>query len=188
MQKNKVLVLVLLGIGLMLVGIGLGLRLVGSETTNPRAEAQPQINCVEPAHVSVSAPELELQTLDLQPVDLAAYRGKIVLLNAWATWCPPCLAELPDLEAYYQEHREEDFVLIGVNIGESQAIVSKFLAQTPLSFPIWLDPDEKTMRAFNTISLPYSIVINRGGAVELAWSGATCLESLEYSVTPLLRQ
>ncbi len=188
MQKHKIFTLLLISAGLMLVGLGLGIRLI--ESGSDKIQTRPEVsrNCVQPAPVSFEAPQLELQTLHQEPIDLAAFRGKTVLLNAWATWCPPCLAELPDLEAYYQEHRDEDFVLIGVNIGESQGIVSKFISQNPINFPIWLDPDEQTLRALNTISLPYSIVIDRDGAVQLAWSGATCLESLEGSVTPILRQ
>ncbi|MGD8620465.1 MAG: hypothetical protein PVH60_00830, partial [Anaerolineales bacterium] len=63
-----------------------------------------------------------------------------------------------------------------------------FLQENPISFPVWLDPDEQTLRALNTISLPYSILIDNHGEVQLAWSGATCVEALESAVTPILRQ
>lgn len=172
----------------MLIGAGLGFQLINTESSETQSSPDLSSNCVQPAPVSFDAPQLELQTLSLEPIELKSLRGKTVLLNAWATWCPPCLAELPDLEAYYQEHRDENFVLIGVNIGESQNIVSKFMSEHPINFPIWLDPDEQTLRALNTISLPYSIVIDQAGEVQLAWSGATCLESLENAVTPLLQQ
>ena len=188
MNKPKTLSFLLLGVGLMLIGAGFSIRLVKQDQRPAAQEPATSRNCVQPAPVSFQAPDLELETLDLQTIKLENYLGKTVLLNAWATWCPPCLAELPDLEAYFQSHRDDDFVLIGVNIGEGQKIVRDFIARNPLSFPIWLDPGEKTLRALNTISLPYSIVIDGEGEVQFAWSGATCLDNLESTITPMLRQ
>jgi thiol-disulfide isomerase/thioredoxin len=188
MNKPRIYSYILLGLGLMLVGAGLSIRIFTDEPRGASSESEASRKCVEPAAVSYSAPELELRTLDHLPISIEAYRGRTVLLNAWATWCPPCLAELPDLEAFYQEHRDEDFVLIGVNIGESLNVVERFIEQNPLSYPILLDPDEQTLRALNTIALPYTIVIDQAGNVRLAWSGATCLENLETNVTPILRQ
>ncbi|MGD2162296.1 MAG: TlpA disulfide reductase family protein [Anaerolineales bacterium] len=187
MSKRKPIPYILFGLGLMLLAVGFGIKLLGDESGIKEARTTTR-NCVQPASVSFEVPELNLLSLEKEPVNLERFRGKTILLNAWATWCPPCLAELPDLEAYYQEHRDEDLVLIGVNIGESASVVQKFLQENPISFPVWLDPDEQTLRALNTISLPYSILIDNHGEVQLAWSGATCVEALESAVTPILRQ
>jgi peroxiredoxin len=188
MNRQRLTSYILLGIGLMLLGAGFSIRLINTEPRNAAIEDESSRKCVEPAAVSFDAPELELQTLDRLPVNIEAYRGMTVLLNAWATWCPPCLTELPDLEVFYREHRDDDFVLLGVNIGESQKVVEEFIERNPLSYPVLLDPDEKTLRALNTIALPYSIVIDRAGDVQLAWSGATCLENLETKVAPIIEQ
>ncbi|MDF1500157.1 MAG: TlpA disulfide reductase family protein [Anaerolineales bacterium] len=188
MDKRKTISFLLFGVGLMLLGAGLGIHLLKSDPPPVDDRSAAPRNCVEPAHVSFDAPELSLHGLDDQPVSLEKYRGQVVLLNAWATWCPPCLAELPDLEAFFKEYRDEGFVLVGVNIGEPRGTVLEFLEQNPLSFPIWMDPGEQTLRALNTIALPYSIVVDRTGEVRLAWSGATCYENLETAITPILRQ
>jgi peroxiredoxin len=188
MGDRKTIPSILFGLGLILIAIGLGISLIQKAPEDLLTEQESVENCVYPAPVSFSAPKLTLQTLDLEPIDLEQYQGTTVLLNAWATWCPPCLAELPDLETFYRQHRHENFVLIGVNIGESANTVQEFIQDYPLSFPVWLDPEEKTLRALNTIALPYSILVDRNGEVQMAWSGATCIENLEAAVTPILRQ
>lgn len=180
--------LILFGLGMILVGAGTGIQILEREHTSEPGDGATYQSCVDPAQVTFQAPELEFQTLNGQPAALEQFSGQVVLLNAWATWCPPCLKELPTLEAYYNKYSEAGFVLVGINIGESRKSVQDFLEQTPLGFPIWLDPGETTLRALSTYSLPYSIVIDRAGTVRLAWSGATCFDNLETAVTPIIME
>jgi peroxiredoxin len=119
-------------------------------------------------------------------VRLNEYVGQVVVLNTWATWCPPCRAEMPDLEAFHQLYQDEGLTLIGINIGETVDKVRAFIQSYQLSFQVWLDPDERSLRAFNTISLPSTFVIDRAGQVRLIWSGMTCLDQLESNVSPLI--
>jgi cytochrome c biogenesis protein CcmG/thiol:disulfide interchange protein DsbE len=178
----------LLAIGLFSVGLGLlwqGFPESRSQATDQTANAEKA--CVQPAAVQFSAPELELTDLAGDTVRLEDYRGEVVLLNTWATWCPPCRAEMPDLQEYYRRHQAEGFTILAVNIGEPAGLVQDFQESQGLTFPIWLDPQELSLRALNTISLPYSVVIDRKGEVRLAWSGATCLSTLESAVTPLFQ-
>ncbi len=100
-------------------------------------------------------------------------RGKVVLLNFWATWCPPCKAEMPDLEALYREYgAAHDFVVVGVNLQEDGAVVEKFARQAGLSFPILLDTDgEVSGQAYAVRSLPMSLIIDRDGYIRDAWTG-----------------
>ncbi len=72
---------------------------------------------------------------------LSDYAGKVVLLNAWATWCPPCKAEMPDLNAYYHAHQDEGFVILAINAGDSASVAAAFADQIGLSFPVLLDPN-----------------------------------------------
>jgi thiol-disulfide isomerase/thioredoxin len=143
-------------------------------------------NCVEPASVSFPSPDLELKDLEDRQVSLGTYQGKVILLNAWATWCPPCIAEMPDLEEYYRRYQDQNFIIIGVNVGEKPETVRSFLTAQGISFPIWLDPNESVLRALNSMSLPNSIVIDQAGVVRLAWQGKSCIQALETRVTPLL--
>ncbi|MBN1668486.1 MAG: TlpA family protein disulfide reductase [Anaerolineales bacterium] len=139
-----------------------------------------------PSPVNYAAPELTLNRVDGQSASLSDYRGQVVLVNNWATWCPPCRAEMPELEAFYRRHQDEGFTLIGISAGDSQAQVEAFIAEYGVTFPMWLDPDEQSMRAFQTEYLPSSFVIDRAGTVRLAWTGAISLEMLEAHVAPLL--
>jgi thiol-disulfide isomerase/thioredoxin len=117
---------------------------------------------------------------------LADYRDDVILVNHWATWCPPCKAEMPTLEAYYEEHASEGFSIIAIEAGDSRDIVSQFAEQYNLQFPVWLDPDSASLRAFGNSTLPNSYVIDRMGTVRLAWTGEVNREVLEKYVTPLL--
>jgi peroxiredoxin len=188
LHKRKLLPLITLGIGLILLGTALIIVLVQRESEHRELLADPDSNCIQPAIVEYNAPTLTLKDLGLQDVTLETYQDDIVLLNTWATWCPPCRAEMPDLQTFYDKYHDMGFTLIGINIGESREQVLAFALEHDLTFPMWLDPTELTLRAFNTISLPYSAVIDREGIVRYAWSGATCLRELESTVTPLIMQ
>lgn len=178
----------LLAIGFFSLGLGLLWKgIIGSRTQAESQRSDAGEACVQPAAVKFSAPELELTDLAGNTVRLEDYTGDVILLNTWATWCPPCRAEMPDLQEYYRRHQSEGFTILAVNIGESASLVEDFQESQGLTFPIWLDPQEATLRALNTISLPYSVVIDRKGEVQLAWSGATCLSTLETVVTPLFQ-
>jgi len=144
--------------------------------------------CATAVAVNTPAPELELIDLDSQSVSLEMLKGNVLLVNTWATWCPPCRAEMPILEQYYQAHREQGFILIGIDIAESRSVVQQFVDAQELSFPVWLDAHEASLRAFRSISLPSSFVLDRQGVIRLAWQGATCLTQLEADVTPLIHE
>jgi cytochrome c biogenesis protein CcmG/thiol:disulfide interchange protein DsbE len=178
----------LLALGLFSLGLGLLWRIIFKPVDEiPSQPDQAARACVQPAAIQFPAPELALTNLAGDQVRLDGYRGQVVLLNTWATWCPPCRAEMPDLQEYFERHQSEGFTILAVNIGETAELVSEFQEIQGLTFPIWLDPAEETLRALNTVSLPYSIVIDRSGLVQLAWSGATCLATLESEVTPLFQ-
>ncbi len=143
---------------------------------------------VVPLRVNYPAPELSLETMDGKTESLADYRKDIVLVNNWATWCPPCKAEMPTLAAYYKEHRKEGFTIIAIEAGEPANVVSQFVQSYNLTFPIWLDPDGSSLRAFGNGNLPNSYVIDRSGTVRYAWTGEVSQAMLEKYVTPLLTE
>lgn len=124
--------------------------------------------------------------LDDQPVDLADYEGQTVLVNFWASWCPPCRAEMPELQAYYQAHQADGFVLIAVNSGEQAATARNFIQQTGYTFPVGLDIDGSLSDRFGVPGLPTSIVINPEGEITYRHTGAITRDVLDAQVTPLL--
>lgn len=175
----------ILGAGLMLVGLAAILILSGIKNTEA---SQSVSNSVIPMEVNYPAPEISLQNVNGDIESLASYRDKVVLVNNWATWCPPCKAEIPTLEAYYKAHNVDGFVIIGIEAGESQADVLNFVQGSRITYPIWIDLENAAMNAFHNASLPSSYVIDRSGAVRLAWVGEISREMLEKYVTPLLAE
>ena len=119
---------------------------------------------------------------------MVGLRGQVVLVNNWATWCPPCRAEMPELEAYFRAHANEGFLLVGINSGDTQAQVLEFIKEYELTFPMWLDPTGLALHEFKNNALPSSYVIDKSGTVRFVWTGAVSLEALETYVTPLLAE
>jgi peroxiredoxin len=146
------------------------------------------LSSVVPAAVKYAAPQLSLQTVAGKAESLADYREDVVLVNNWATWCPPCKAEMPTLSAYYNEHREEGFTIIAISAGDPADAVAQFVQSYNLKFPVWLDPEQASLRAFGNGSLPNSYVIDRTGTVRYAWTGEINQVMLEKYVTPLLKE
>jgi cytochrome c biogenesis protein CcmG/thiol:disulfide interchange protein DsbE len=139
-----------------------------------------------PASKAVQASDFTLQTLDGRSVKLSDYRGQVILLNTWASWCPPCRAEMPDLEAYYREHKEDGFVVLAVNDEESASTVANFIQAQGFTFPVLLDPGGKVMSQYGVRGLPTSFFIDRNGMVRGVWSGQLSPERLKQIVDPLL--
>ena len=129
------------------------------------------------------APNFSLQTIDGQTVSLADFRGQVVLINFWATWCPSCIAEMPDYEAVYQQQAITDFVVLGVNLQESSDQARKFSEGLGLTFPILLDIDgQTTIRDYQMVGMPGSVLVDQQGTIFYRhigpMSGALLLEKL----------
>jgi cytochrome c biogenesis protein CcmG, thiol:disulfide interchange protein DsbE len=185
-QRQNLIVQIIAGVGLILVGVALVLLL------RPRAEipAAPQSEewSVQPAAVKLPAPELSLVNIDGETKALSDYRQNVVLVNNWATWCPPCKAEMPTLVSFYEDHAAEGLMVIAVEAGESRSDVLPFIEKYGMKFQVWLDPRNAAMSAFRNSNLPSSYVIDRTGTVRYAWTGAISREMLEKYVTPLLSE
>jgi len=180
----KIWGLFFLGIGLILAGIAVGLILIPKVASSQ--EQKDSQNSVVPVKVNFSAPELALKDVTGQPSALKDYQGKIILVNNWATWCPPCKAEMPALEEFYTRHKDQGFVLVAVEAGEPVEEVAQFVKDYGLTFPVWLDPQNKSIRVFKNYNLPNSYVIDRDGVVRFTWTGGISLDNLEKYITPLL--
>jgi cytochrome c biogenesis protein CcmG/thiol:disulfide interchange protein DsbE len=142
-----------------------------------------------PAQVNFAAPELTLT--DTQGVErsLADYRGQVVLVNLWATWCPPCKEEMPAFQSFYNKLADKGFTIIAINDGDPEPDVLQFVKDYELTFPIWLDPTYiATEQAFNTLNLPTSFVIDRNGIIRLTWVGGINRKMLDKHVTPLITE
>ena len=139
-----------------------------------------------PARKGALLGNLTLTDVNGKQVQLSDYAGRPVLINAWATWCPPCQAEMPDLNAYYKAHSSQGFVILAINAGESSAQASNFANQLGLTFPILLDPSESLMDALHIADFPTSILVGRDGVVKAIHIGRMTPAMLEEEISPFL--
>ena len=169
--------------------IGIGLLIIGFVAFSLlSARGNETGYSVVPAAVNFPAPELTLNDLNGGKISLTDYQQQILLINNWAIWCPPCKEEMPTLMKYFNEHSKKGFMLIGIEAGDSKEQVTDFVNNLGITFPILLDPNNKSMIAFHNDNLPSSYVVDRNGNVVLAWTGPISHAMLEKYVTPLLEQ
>jgi len=102
---------------------------------------------------------------------LKDYRGRVVVLNFWATWCPPCVEEIPSLGRLQRAFSEDDLVVLSIDIGESREDVETFLQKIPADFPVLLDPEGTTVKQWKVIAFPTTFIIDRKGIIKLAYFG-----------------
>jgi peroxiredoxin len=185
-NRSKLAALIIAGVGLLVLGAG-SLAYLATPKTDPLIPQKDWASVV-PEAVNFPAPELNLTDIDGNPVSLSKTSGQVVLVNNWAFWCPPCRAELPELQAYYDTHRQQDFTIIGIEAGDEKVDVVYHVKRFNLTFPIWLDPKEASLKAFQNLSLPNTYVIDKTGTVRLTWVGVIDRAMLEKYVTPLLEE
>jgi len=113
------------------------------------------------------APDFSLKTLDGKTVRLSDLRGKkVVLINFWATWCPPCRSEMPTMQQIYTEYKGKGFEILAINIErDSKEEILEFMKELRLTFPVLLDSDMKVTRTYRLIGLPVSMLIDRRGII-----------------------
>lgn len=117
------------------------------------------------------APDFTLATLDGETMTLSDLQGKAVLINFWATWCPPCRAELPAIQATYERYADQGFVVLAVDMAESPQTVATFAQQFGLSFPIPLDQDGQVAARYRVRAIPTSFFVDREQVVRSVFTG-----------------
>ena len=126
------------------------------------------------------APGFSLQTLSGQPVRLSELRGQAVLINFWASWCKPCQAEMPAIENVYQDYKDYGLTILAVNTtqNDSNAKITEFISDYGLSFPILLDYEGETSRAYNLMATPTTFFIDPKGVIQDVVIGGPMAEAL----------
>jgi len=145
--------------------LGLGLA-TGAGTANLAPGAQ--------------APAFELGSQSGKPVDLANYKGQVVLINFWATWCGPCRKEMPVLDQLYSKYKPLGFTLLGVNVEPDSSNATGFLKSTPVTFPILFDTDSKVSKLYEVAGMPSTVIVDRKGNVRYIHRGYNPGEENEY--------
>lgn len=132
--------------------------------------------------------DFESTTVDGQAIRLSDYRGQVVMLNFWATWCPPCRAEMPAIQAAYMRHQNDGFVVLAVNNRETSAEILPFVASYGLQFPIVMDTRAQIQQAFAVSAFPTSIFLNGNGEAYATHSGVVSPEQLEEYIATGMAQ
>lgn len=118
-----------------------------------------------------AAPEIALTTLSGKPVKLSALKGKVVLVDFWASWCGPCRESMPFLEKLSKNYKDKGLVVLGVNIDNDVAAAKKFLKELPVSFQVVNDADKKVAKAYAPPTMPSSYIIDKQGRVHVVHAG-----------------
>ncbi len=124
-------------------------------------------------HTGAAAPvELELPTLSGPTAALHEYQGEVVLVSFWASWCPPCVEELPSMISLYSRYRGTGLQILAVNVGEAPATVRTFLRDFPVRFPILMDTSGKALKSWRVFAYPTNFLIGRNGTIQFSSYGA----------------
>jgi thiol-disulfide isomerase/thioredoxin len=124
-------------------------------------------------NVGDAMPPYAAKTLEGAPFDLAAEKGKVVLVNVWATWCGPCRFEIPELQKMHDQYAARGFKVIGVSVDEGDAAgVKQFVADQKMTYPIVLDPEGRIANLLQTMVLPTSVLVDRSGKIVWRQVGA----------------
>jgi peroxiredoxin len=142
------------------------------------------------ASSSSPAPQFTLAARGGNEVSLAQYRGKVVMINFWASWCGPCRQEMPLLENIYKKYGKLGFTLLGVNVEPDSKAADDWLKQTPVSFPILYDKESKVSKLYDVAGMPSTVIIDRKGNVRVLHKGYKPGDENEYldSIRSLIRE
>lgn len=136
------------------------------------------------------APTFSLPTESGQSVSLDQFKGNVVMLNFWATWCGPCRQEMPKLDSLYKRYHRLGFTLLGVNVEQNPSAVPEFLKQTPVSFEILLDKQNTVSKLYDVVVMPTTVLIGRNGRVRYVHHGYQpgYAKSYQAEIRKLLRE
>jgi thiol-disulfide isomerase/thioredoxin len=146
------------------VAVGLGATWVAAPDAGANATAAK-------AAANAPAPNFSLASRGGGSLSLAQYKGQVVMINFWATWCGPCRQEMPLLDAMYKKYKPMGFTLIGVNVEPDSKAADGFLAKVPVTFPVAFDPDSKVSTLYRVQGMPSSVIVDRKGNVRVVHKG-----------------
>ncbi|MFW2488075.1 TlpA family protein disulfide reductase [Clostridium chromiireducens] len=138
-----------------------------------------------PNNIKTKAIDFKLKDLSGNELSLSDLKGKKVFLNFWATWCPPCKAEMPEIEKLYQETKDSDLVIIAVEIGEPLDTVKPFIENNKYNFKVLLDPDQSVATKYSISSIPTSYFIDEEGNIVSKHVGGMNIDQMKAYIKTL---
>ncbi|WP_240695605.1 TlpA disulfide reductase family protein [Candidatus Chloroploca sp. Khr17] len=179
---------------LMLVTLVVGLGLIVLTRVRPDVPVAlgepggPSVATTPAPREGHPAPDFTLLDLTGQPVRLADLQGQVVLINIWASWCPPCRAEMPMIQASYEQYRDQGFTVLAVNSGEDAATVAGYMDASGLTFPALLDQDGTVSNAYQARVMPSSFFVDRAGVIRAVYRGPLARSVIVGTVEQLLAE
>lgn len=133
----------------------------------------------------VAALDFKLKDLNGKDVSLSDFKGKKLMLNFWASWCRPCMSEMPDIQKLYNETKDSDLVILAVNLSEDKATVKSFADINKYNFTILLDSEENVGRQYTITAIPTTFFIDKEGNIISTVKGAITLEKMRMYISKL---
>lgn len=161
-----------------------GLLLLALSLAACGVEDPPEATGINVGSVAVN---FELEALDGTEVSLSQYRGNVVLINFWATWCPPCRAEIPDIEDAYRARKDEGLVVLGVSVEESHSSVVPFVELAGMTYTVLLDELGQVYSTYRAPGLPMSILVDRNGVMQARHIGQLSRAQLDEYLNQALK-
>jgi len=147
------------------------------------AGAAPQTHSL----INRPAPGFTRTTLENERIDLAGLRGRVVLLNFWATWCGPCQVEMPRFVQWQEKYRAEGLSVVGVSMDDDSEPVRSFMLKRKLNYPIVMGDEKLGLAYGGVLGLPVTYLIDRQGIIRALYKGETNLDAMETAIRQLLR-
>jgi len=119
----------------------------------------------KPIQIGGPAPPFQTERVEGRPISLSDYRGKVIVLTFWATWCEPCKKEMPEIQAAYEQHKRDGLMVLAVNFGGDQDDVKAFMEKMGLTFPALMDRRAHISAQYGVVSLPVTFFIDRAGII-----------------------
>lgn len=192
--RRRLLRTTLLGITMMIVVLGVLLQQISSRTGAPATLSALQSGGTSTARVPQvgdPAPNFTLKTLDGREVALADFKGQPVLINFWASWCPPCRAEMPDLVRAYESNKTQDFTILGIDLTFQDSLpdVQAFVKEFNMTFPVLLDETgDVAQNRYGIRGIPYSVFVDRNGRISAVRIGAMSPATINRFVADIVQR
>lgn len=199
MKRSIIGVIVILGLVAMMLGGYIKTQIEASETVNEQASIQGYEVDLNKAEYGIKkgqlAPDFTLETLSGEPLTLSDLRGKKVVLNFWATWCPPCKKEMPDLQHYYEKYaNDENVEIVAVNLTYAERSITAadvvknvqlFADSYDLTFPIPLMKEDSISNTYQVLTIPSTFMIDTEGRIQRQIVGPLNIDSIHEYVSQI---